>query len=443
MKFANQLRRNILALSVLQIINYAVPLISVPYLVHVLQPAGFGLLSFAQAIIVFFDILTDYGFNLSGTRAVAACREDKEMLSRTFWLTISAKVVLMAASAILLGVIILLSHQREEAALLYGATFLNVVGTAFFPVWLYQGLEEMKFTVIAQASARVLTIPAIFMLVHKPGDYVIAAAIQSSVLICASIFILPATWKRIRNKPQIPSIAELVSVFRSGWHLFLTNIAGFGYSSTAVIILGLVSGKAQVGYYSAAEKLIRAASSLLGPLTQALYPRLSALRAQSRESAFHLMRRSFSWVSLLGLAASVVTLCVAGPIGRIVFGAGFAESTNVLRWLSPLPFLYGLSSVFGNLTLIVFEIDGSMSRIVFRCSCMNAILTGGLSMAWGAVGAAAANVLTAIVMATSMASTARDNELAFWRTSRTSGVPVISIPASFEIAQGQHNVSSP
>src|SRR5436305_13451237 len=95
MKPLNKLRRNIAALSLLQIVNYAVPLISVPYLVRVLHPAGFGLLSFAQAIILLFDIVTDYGFNLSATRTVAGCRDNRETLSRTFWVTLSAKLILM------------------------------------------------------------------------------------------------------------------------------------------------------------------------------------------------------------------------------------------------------------------------------------------------------------------------------------------------------------
>jgi polysaccharide transporter, PST family len=429
MKLASQLRRNIFALSVLQIINYAVPLISVPYLVRVLHPAGFGLLSFAQAIILLFDIVTDYGFNLSTTRTVAGCRDNREMLSRTFWVTLSAKLILMTASAIVLAAIIILTRQSRDTALLYWAAFLNVIGTALFPVWLFQGLEEMKFSVRAQALARVLTIPAIFLLVHKSSDYVIAGAIQGSVLIWATVFVVPATCKRIQFRPYVPTIAELVSVFRNGWHLFLTNIAGLAYSSTTVIVLGLVAGKVQVGYYSAAEKLIRAASALLGPFTQALYPHLAALRVQSPESALRLIRRSLSWVTLIGFAASLATLCLAGPIGRLVFGAAFAPSINVLRCLSPLPFLYGLTSVFGNLTLIVFEIDSSMSRILSRCAGINALLSCGLSILWGAVGAAAATVLTTVVMTTSMALAAKRNQLTFWKTSpKPIPVAVLSLP---------------
>jgi PST family polysaccharide transporter len=430
MKLPDSLRRNILALSLLQVTNYAVPLVSVPYLVRVLHPAGFGLLSFVQAVILLFVIVTDYGFNLTSARTVATCREDREALSRIFWLTIAAKLVLMLASAVVLSAFLFLSHQSREQVLLYGTVFLNVIGAALFPFWLFQGLEDMGYPAAAQACARILTIPAILLFVHKPQDVVIAGAIQGSVLIWAAVFVVPATFRRVRIVPYMPSIPELVVALRSGWHLFVANIAAFSFSSTTVIVLGLVAGKTEVGYFSAAEKLIRSASSLLGPVTQALYPYVSAIRAQSRESALRLIRRSSAWVSLIGAAISLGIFCLAHPIGRIVFGAGFGPSANVLQWLSPLPFLYALSNLFGNLTLVVFEIDDSMSRILTLCTGLNAVLAYGLSVAWGAVGASAATVLTALVMTSSMAFAAKRNELAFWRTPQESiGAAVLPLPS--------------
>ncbi|MEO1957291.1 MAG: oligosaccharide flippase family protein, partial [Methylophilaceae bacterium] len=63
-----QLVRNFFSLSMLQMMNYALPLIVVPYLFTTLGTEKYGLVVFAQAIVIYFGLFISYGFSLSATK---------------------------------------------------------------------------------------------------------------------------------------------------------------------------------------------------------------------------------------------------------------------------------------------------------------------------------------------------------------------------------------
>lgn len=146
-----RLGENVAALIVLQVINYAAPLITVPYLVHALGPAQFGLLSFAQAVALNFDLVTDYAFNLTATRSIAAAREMAGEVSRVFWSTLFAKCLLMLGSGIVLALLVAIVPSLRHTSALYAASFLLVIGTTVFPMWLLQGLGELKLAAISSS----------------------------------------------------------------------------------------------------------------------------------------------------------------------------------------------------------------------------------------------------------------------------------------------------
>src|SRR5581483_3689254 len=187
------------------------------YLVRVLQPSHFGLVSLAQGIVLYFDFFTDFGFNFSQTRAIASCRQVPEAVSRIFWSTIYAKFLLMCISAVALTLLVACTPKMRDTPLLYAVNFLYVIGTTFFPVWLFQGLEKMKLGAVLFGIARLLTIPALFLFVRHPQDYVIAGAIQASVEVLASVFAWPFILKRFQLRWYPPSFIEIVSTLRQSW----------------------------------------------------------------------------------------------------------------------------------------------------------------------------------------------------------------------------------
>lgn len=416
---------NIASLTILQGLNYAAPLITLPYLVRVLQPSHFGLLSFAQGIVLYFDFLTDFGFNFSQTRAIAACRYAPESVSRIFWSTIYAKTLLMGTSAVALTLLVAFTPKLRETPGLYAVNFLYVIGTTFFPVWFFQGLEQMKLAAALFGAARLLTVPALFLFVRHSDDYVIAGAIQASVEVTASILAWPIILKGMRLTWRPPSATEIVDTLKRGWPLFLSASALQLSSSSTVVILGFVAGKVEVGYFSAADKLIKASIAALNPLGQALYPHITAAKLRSSASALHLIRKSFFVMGVLSVCISAVTAIWARPACIVILGKSFEHSIAVLQYLSPLPLLFGLSNVFGMQTMLVFDMDALFSKIMLLSAIVALPVTVVLSASHGAVGAATASVITAAFMLAAMLFALHEKGMHIWKSPKPQAATLI------------------
>ena len=126
--------KNFTSLSLLQIANYIFPLITLPYLVRVLGPEKYGLVSFAIAFAGYFTIITDYGFNLSATQEISINRNDKERVAEIFSSVITLKIMFFIISSLIFFAILFFISQFHEHRFLFFVTFLSVLGTALFPL---------------------------------------------------------------------------------------------------------------------------------------------------------------------------------------------------------------------------------------------------------------------------------------------------------------------
>ena len=90
--------KNFVFLAALQATNFLLPLVTLPYLLRVIGTEKFGVVTYIQAFMLFFYVITDYGFNVSATRSVALHKQDKEYLSNLFSEVTVAKLLLCAFS---------------------------------------------------------------------------------------------------------------------------------------------------------------------------------------------------------------------------------------------------------------------------------------------------------------------------------------------------------
>ncbi|MCL5027437.1 MAG: flippase [Bacteroidetes bacterium] len=366
-----RLLENFFSLSILQIANYIIPLITLPYLVRVLLPSNYGLLAFAQALIQYFNVFIDYGFNFSATREISIYRQNKEKVSAIFSSVMTLKILFVFISLSILSLIIFSFDKLRSEWLLYYCTFGIVIGQNMFPRWFFQGIEQMKYITILNLISRIIFTISIFVVVKSSNDYLYVPIINSLGFILAGILSLWVAFYTFKIRFIIPTFADLKYQLVEGWHLFISTLATSLYTTSNVFILGLFADSIIVGYYSAAERIIKAIEDFLSPIFYSVYPYLSRLYTESKQDAIKFIRKLVKYVGFIGVIITVMVLSFTNLIVKILLGSHYLEAIVVLKILAFIPLVGGINIITTSLTMLSFNYKKAFSNIIIFAGIFN------------------------------------------------------------------------
>lgn len=360
----SQLIQNAGALAFVQGVNYLVPLVTLPYLTRVLGPEEWGRVAWMQVILGYFTILTDWGFSWSGVRKISTLRDNRAALSECFFAGWAVQWLLCAlALSVLCGLALcapLFSSFRPYA--LFGAG--AIVAGVLCPFWLLTGLERLREVALVQLVIRVGAVPLIFLFVTSPGDgpiVIAASALPGVVGGAAALF-----WMRgnLALDWHWPEWRTICTEFKESGTIFISRVSIVLYTSLTPTILGFMAGTIAVGNYILADKIRSAAQSLLAPIAQALFPRMSYLFAHDPAAAHSLLWRSGLLTVLIAGTASIGLFLFADPIILLAGGHDFLNAATLLRWLSPLPLVIVVSQIASVQILLSLRKYGEFNRVL-------------------------------------------------------------------------------
>ena len=208
-KKEKRLLGNFFSLSILQIFTYALPLLIMPYLVRILGVEKFGLVAFAQSFIMFFNIIVDFGFTLSATREISVNRDNREKVTEIFSSVMTIKFVLILFTYMIMNGIVFSFNKFSPEWQLFNFSFLFVIGQAMFPIWYFQGMESMKYITIVNVTSKLLFAGLIFVIIHKPDDYIFVPILNGGGMICGAVLSLLFIKRKFNQKLRFYSLKTI------------------------------------------------------------------------------------------------------------------------------------------------------------------------------------------------------------------------------------------
>lgn len=327
-----------------QAVGLIVPLATIPYLARVLHPSGWAPLLVAQALANWLIVMLEFGFDLSGTRAVARVRHDPALLSDVVRGVQSARLALVP-----LGAIAVVVAFSTPALRVHGEFFFWLLAFAVFrglnPFWFFQGLERMHGAVIVEAATKALGALGVFVVVREQTDGWKVLALQAAF--AAISLVILTVWMARITRIGPPNGKLALAALKDSWTLFAFRASSGLYIQANAFILSLLAGPVAVAMFGGAERIVRAAINLLQPLTQAFFPRVSHLSATDPRSARQLIDRSIVGIGLFGGVLGAGALIGAPVLVRVLLGPGYEDAIPVMRMLAPLPPLVAVNTVLG------------------------------------------------------------------------------------------------
>jgi PST family polysaccharide transporter len=336
-------------------------------------PSNYGLISTAQAFVQYFILFTDYGFNLVATRDISIAREDKKQVSVIFSTVMLVRILLLAFSFLVLFVVVTFIPKFQHDSMVYYLTFGMAVGNVLFPIWFFQGMENMKVISILNIVSKAIFTIGIFILVKGPSQYLYVAVLNSLGYISIGVIGLYLVIFKYKIKVIKPSKEQIIHQLKEGWDIFVSNIVTSLYTNSNIFILSFFASNKIVGYYAGADKIVKAVSSVVGPLIQTVYPFLSRALQESKEKAIGIINKILILITVTMGPLSIILGVFAKPLVNLL-AAKYVESIPLLQIMAGLPLILGWASVLGILTMINFDYKRQLSRIYICASLLSVIL---------------------------------------------------------------------
>ena len=391
---------NITSLGALQVSNFVITLITLPYLTRVLGVSAWGEIVFTQLVINYCIWFVNWGFYHGATRRVSATRKDSAYLNMIFSTVWSAQWLLTGLIlAIILFAIYIFSSEITSPELYIAASGL-LIGNLFMPLWFLNGMEFIKESAIIQLLTKLTALPFILLLVDNSEDAVIYLWIETIASITVGIISLFWVRRTFDISFSFPALIQIRATIKEDFQLFLNTFWASLNTTLIPAALGIFGGDAALGLYNIADRAKGAAITILHPISHALFPRMCYLFSTDSAETKKILNLSARVLFSLSFIMSMILYIFAEEIIMVLGGAEFMGSILVLEILAFSALLTTISSFIVNQILIPSNAYYGYTVAVFSSLVFSALMIVPMVSEFGASGASITTLLTELLAVT-------------------------------------------
>ena len=281
-------------------------------------------------------------------------------------------------------------------ALAAAGLLITVLGsTLWIPL-----LAELRLGVVTvlELIRQVVTVGALVGLVAAGAGLALLLGAQIPVAIALVVSSVIAVRSSALLRPAF-HWSEWRRLFADSVPYAAATAIGILYSYVTVVIMSLVATETEVGLFSAAFRIFIVIAGVPGLLVASAFPVLARAGRDDHERLQYGLQRLFDMFAVLAAGAALLT-AVGAPVAiEVVAGADYAGAVDVLR-IQALALMGTFFLALGAFALLALRLHAALVVANIAGLVVSSALTFALAPEFGAEGAAVANLVGEIVLAT-------------------------------------------
>lgn len=384
--------KNFISLNSITVLKFIFPLLILPYLVRIVGVENYGKIVFAETIMLYFTIFTNYGFVYSGTSQISIFRNIDYRINKIFSTILLIRFFFLLICFGLLIIFLYLFIDVKQEYKLYIYSFGIVIGESIVPSWLFQGKEKMKYLIIIQLISKLIYTIFIILFITKKEYYYLVNLFNSIGYIFAAIISIFISIRYFKIKIIFPKWVDILYQLKNGYHIFITTFGIQLYRNSSLFLLGIITqNNYYVGIYSAAEKIIKSIQICIQPMAESLYPNLThRFSNHSFNDNIKTLFTILKYYSVILFIFSILLFVFSPFLIKLIFGNDFYYSSINLRIMSFVLLFGGLNYFIGIIGFLNLGYKKQYTFFVFISAFSSIIIAWILIPFYNAIGSSIA-----------------------------------------------------
>ncbi len=373
------------------LLQFAVSLATARYL----GPSNFGVINYVAAYVSFFSSIASLGLSVVVIKEIASNEHDNNDI---VWTAIWMRLAAAGLSAVSIVSLMLVSHREDSTiALIAALQSVSILFSAFDTVDYYfrAKLQAKKSSIAAVLAYAAMSLYRIVLLVRN-ADIVWFAFATSIDMIALTVFLMVLYVKAEGFRPKF-RLQTGKRLLKQSYHYMIAGLITILYTQVDRVMLGRMLDTEAVGCYSVALTISGLWSMIPAALAQTVSPVLYDAAKTDRALYLRRLRQSYAVLFWLNVLFSVFVCILAREIILLLYGQAYVDSIGALRIVV---WYYGISSMTA-LNQVYLANDSKNKYIQIFCLAgliINVLLNGLLIPRWSISGAAAATLLTHLMI---------------------------------------------